>query len=249
MLAKDPWSDHCSIALDVLQLFGSLDAADKVKAVIPNSDDNATSRNWRELKVTCTVSNIRILGPEPASGTSQCFQEIVFPLRAQGGSFETRREGGYFNSSLDETVVDYIETSIEKTYGDAIAYMDFLYCEERGALLYGAPIRNDATNIHVAPVRATIWNDTYVPFGRRLYTQLYDNDASLAKANIISGELAVIVTLPLDQRTAQLARLGLPAPIDKCFTDDWPPFPAPEDDLLFPAENCGLFKLNWSIVG
>jgi hypothetical protein len=83
--------------------------------------------------------------------------------------------------------------------------------------LYGAPIRNDATNIFVAPARATIWNNTYVPLGRRLYTQLYDNDASLAKANIISGELAVIVTLPLDQRTAQLAQLGLPAPYRQMF--------------------------------
>jgi ABC-type phosphate transport system substrate-binding protein len=137
MLAKDPWSDHCSIALEVL--LGSLNTADKVKAVIPNSDGNTTSRNWRELKVTCPVSNIRILGPKPASGTSQCFQEIVFPLRAKGGSFETRREGGYFNSSMDETVVDYIETSIEKTYGDAIAYMDFLYYEEEGCPLVWSP--------------------------------------------------------------------------------------------------------------
>jgi ABC-type phosphate transport system substrate-binding protein len=79
-----------------------LDTADKVKALIPNSDGNTTSRNWSELEVTCPSTNIRIAGPDPASGTFQFFQEVVFPQRAQGENFETRREGGYFNSSLDE---------------------------------------------------------------------------------------------------------------------------------------------------
>jgi ABC-type phosphate transport system substrate-binding protein len=203
-----------------------LDTPDKVKAVIPNSDGNTTSRNWSELEVTCPVTNIRIAGPDSTSGPFQFFQEVVFPLRTQGESFETRREGGYFNSILVETVRNYVETSRPEVYGDAIAYFGFSYYLEKGALLYGVPIQNVNTKAYVAPVRANLLDDSYVPFSRRLYMQLLNNNASLANTKPYIayglsntgtqlGDQASIVTLPLDQRTAQLARLGLPAPNDQ----------------------------------
>jgi ABC-type phosphate transport system substrate-binding protein len=233
-----------------------LDTPEKVKAVIPNSDGNATSRNWRELEVTCPVTNIRIAGREVTSGTAQFFQEVVFPLRASGEGFETRREGGYFNSAKDEIVVNYVETSSPEIYGDAIGFFGFSYYLQEGALLYGAPIKNDATNTYIAPTRASILDDSYAPLGRRLYMQLYNNDTSLANtkpfiAFALSnsgtqvGDRTGVVTIPLERRTAELAKLGLPAPNDKAPVL---PGPAPtsfnEDDLVLPAVNCGLLKLN-----
>jgi ABC-type phosphate transport system substrate-binding protein len=233
-----------------------LDTQEKVKAVIPNSDGNTTSRNWRELHVSCPVTNIRIAGREVTSGTAQFFQEVVFSLRASGESFETRREGGYFNSTVDETVVNYIQTSSPDIYGDAIGFFGFSFYLQEGALLYGAPIKNDATNTYVAPVRETITDDSYSPFSRRLYMQLYNNDTSLVNTKPFLayglsntgtqiGIRAGLVTLPLEGRTAQLAKLGLPAPNDKApVVPGSDPTKFEEDDLLLPAVNCGLLKLN-----
>jgi phosphate transport system substrate-binding protein len=236
-----------------------LDTPEKVKAIIPNSDGNTTSRNWRELEITCPVTNIRIAGPDPLSGTFDFFREVVFPGRTTvlGENMENRREGGYFNSSLDETVVNYVETSSPEIYGDAIAFFGFSYYLEEGALLYGVPIKNDATNAYVAPVRSTILDLSYVPFGRQLYMQLWNNDTSLVNTKPFVayglsntgtqvGGRTGIVTLPQAARNTELAKLGLPAATD---TPPVIPGPAPtsflEDDIVLPAVNCGLLKLNF----
>jgi phosphate transport system substrate-binding protein len=239
---------------EVLQ---GLSSPEAVKAIIPNSDGNFTSRNWVELEKTCPITNIRIAGPDPASGTFQFFQEVVFPLRGSGENFETRREGGYFNSSVDETVVNYVETSSPEIYGDAIAYFGFSYYLEEGALLYGVPIQNVDTKAYVAPLRTTILDLSYAPFGRQLFMQLYNNDPSLLNtkpfiayglSNTGSqvGGRTGIVTLPLATRNTELAKLGLPAATD---TPPVIPGPAPtsfiEDDIVTPVENCGLLKLNF----
>jgi phosphate transport system substrate-binding protein len=234
-----------------------LDTPEKVKAIIPNSDGNTTSRNWRELEITCPVTNIRIAGADPLSGTFQFFQEVIFPLRASGENFENRREGGYFNSSLDETVVNYVETSSPEIYGDAIAYFGFSYYLEEGALLYGVPIQNDVTKAYVAPIRSTILDLSYAPFGRQLYMQLLNNETSLANTKPflayglsntgtqVGGRTGIVV-LPQATRNTELAKLGLPAATD---TPPVIPGPAPtsflEDDLVLPAVNCGLLKLNF----
>jgi hypothetical protein len=67
-----------------------LDTPEKVKVVIPNSDGNIASRNWRELDVTCPATNVRIAGLDPESIISQFFQDVVFRLRSQGENFEDR---------------------------------------------------------------------------------------------------------------------------------------------------------------
>jgi phosphate transport system substrate-binding protein len=232
-----------------------LDTPEKVKAVIPNSDGNSTSRNWSDLERTCPVTNIRIAGPDPASETFQFFQEVVFLLCAQGESFETRREGGYFSSSLNQIVVNYLETSYSEIYGDAIAYFSFSVYQTLNVRVYAVPIKNDAINAYVEPTRVPILNGLYKPFSRRVYMQLYNNDTSLANtkpflafglSNAGSQISTGIVGLLHGDRIAQLARLGLPPPNDLAAI----PGPAPtsfvEDDdvCLAPPYSCGLFKLN-----
>jgi hypothetical protein len=156
----------------------------------------------------------------------------------------------------DETLINYVETSSAEIYGDAIAYFGFSYYWDEGALLYGVPIKNDVTNTYVAPFRANLLDDSYVPFGRRLYMQLYNNDASLANtkpflryglsnAGMSIASRAGMLPLPYDQRATQLATLGLTLPIEQVIElPFYPAAPAPEDDFLLPANNCGFFKLN-----
>jgi hypothetical protein len=85
--------------------------------------------------------------------------------------------------------------------------------------------------------------------------QLYNNDTSLVNTKPFLayglsntgtqiGVRGGLVTLPLEGRTAQLAKLGLPAPNDKApVVPGSDPAKVEEDDLLLPAVNCGLLNL------
>jgi hypothetical protein len=123
------------------------------------------------------------------------------------------------NSSLDETIVNFVETSSAQDYGDAIAYFGFSYYSQEGALLYGVPIQNEAGRF-VAPSRSSITDDSYNPLSRKLYLQLWNNDASLAvtrpflayglsqRGTQIADNVGM-VTLSFEARSIVLQRLGL----------------------------------------
>jgi ABC-type phosphate transport system substrate-binding protein len=190
-----------------------------VKAVIPNSDGNPATRLWSELNSTCVAAPIRIAGADPLSGTFDFFREQVFAGRLDGESFDNSRAGCYVNSSLDETIVDFVETSSAQDYGDAIAYFGFSYNSQEGALLYGVPIQIGAGRF-VAPSRSSITDDSYNPLSRKLYLQLWNNDASLtvtrpflayglSQRGTQIADNADVVTLSFEARSNVLQRLGL----------------------------------------
>jgi ABC-type phosphate transport system substrate-binding protein len=227
-----------------------------ISTVIPNSDNNATSRNWGEIAAVCPGANIRISGPDSLSGTNEFFREALGFQTREG--FATNRPGGYFNSAKDEEIVQYVETSSQEVYGDAVSYFGFSFFLEEGALLYGVPIRNAAGQF-TPPTKASIETDAYNPLSRRLYMQVLQNDASLlntkpflawglSNTGTVLTDSTGYVGLPLDQRTAMLARLALPAPNDEAPKQ---PVAAPtvsgdvDEPIVIAAENCGLLRLNF----
>lgn len=221
---------------------------------LPNQDVNATSRNWDEIDARCPKSNIVISGPDSLSGTQDFFREAILTAGISE-SITTARSGGYFNSADDKVLVQFVETSSEQTYGDAVCYFGFSYYLAEGAFLYGSPIKNTA-GVLVAPTRTNIEDDSYNPLGRRIFMNVLDTPDSLLKSlpYIKFGlsntgtqftEDSGLVPLPLAQRTLNLQKIGLAEPVDVAPVRPTPVLPAiPIDNWVPPKKLCGLLGFN-----
>jgi hypothetical protein len=141
-------------------------------------------------------------------------------------------------------------------YGDAIAFVDMRLYLERGSLLYGVPIRN-AAGVYTAPTRISVETNIYNPLSRRLYLQIWDDEASLANTKpfiawgLSNGGSALLSTtpfldLPLQQRTTMSARLGLPIDEEPLkFPTRVPKLNCDDDSHYFIPDSCGLLNLNF----
>lgn len=222
-------------------------------SALTNSDNNEATHLWSELNSTCRAIEIKIAGRDLQSGTAQTFRDIVFKDARNGETFASNRPNGYFNSSVDRDVVNFIQTSSDAEYGDAIAYFAFAYYLAEGAALYGAPIKNGAGN-YVIPTQQSIADGTYNPLSRFLYLQVYKNAESLADtrpflqylySNAGTALLSSTgyVALDLAKRNAMLARIGAPPVSDVPIPTPAPAGAPNSSPVAAPTRPCGLLGL------
>jgi len=145
---------------------------------VPNNDGDSLTHRWSELNEGCADIEIRIAGPDDASGTYEYFLETIMIDHDNGETFDILRPGfSYFNSEDDGLLVDYIFT-----YSEAISYFGYNYFYENQEALSSVPIRN-STGVFVAPTPETIGDGTYNPLARRIYMNLL-NDAEVLQRTV-----------------------------------------------------------------
>ena len=229
-------------------------------AALKNSDNNDMTHLWSELDAGCRAAEIKIAGRDLQSGTAGSFRDAVFKDARNGETFGSNCKDGYFNSSVDAEVVNFVQTSSELEYGDAVAYFGFSFYLNEGASLYGSPIRNSA-GVYVVPTQASIADGSYNPLSRPLVIQVLKDDESLAdtrpliqfglsNAGTILTDATGYVGLDLTKRNVMLARLGLspvsdtiPAPVaGPVSAPAGSPMAAPP--VIGVDDPCGLFGLN-----
>jgi ABC-type phosphate transport system substrate-binding protein len=188
-------------------------------------DGNETSYRWTEVGgSTCPNIDIKLSSPGSLSGTFDFFKEVVLPNATEG--FATKR--GILFSEIDEELVEFVETSSEEVYGDAISYFGFSFFINEGQILYGVPIQNKGASVWVAPTVATVNDGSYVPLSRRIYMNVLDSSLTNTGPFISFGLNQVGIGLvrktgyvppPFEERAGILARIGRDAPD--------PPVPTP----------------------
>ena len=141
---------------------------------IPFDDNNETSHKWNEMfsGPLCPNGEIKLSSPGALSGTFSFFKEIVLPNTTEG--LATKRPDGILQSEVDEDLVQFVELSGEVIFGDAVGYFGFSFFVNEGNNLYGVPIQAKGATAYIAPSLTTLEAGTYVPFGRRIYMNVYD---------------------------------------------------------------------------
>ena len=127
---------------------------------IPFNDNNETSHKWSEISPECPKGEIKLSAPGSLSGTFDFFKEVVLPNATEGVA--TKRPNGIVQSEIDEVLVDFVETSSEEIYGDAIVFFGFSFFINEGQILYGVPIRAKGASVWVRPNLTTVEDATYV---------------------------------------------------------------------------------------
>jgi len=182
---------------------------------LKNSDRNSQTHLWSELDDTCERIEIRIAGADDRSGTYEYFLEAILVDHGNGETFDTSRPGfGYENSELDEVLVEYISE-----FAEAISYFGYSYYYANRASLSAVAIANSDGN-YILPNAETIGDGTYNPLARRIYMNLYNDDASLERTShfvefALSNPATVAATghvaIPEEDATEMLNRMkGVP---------------------------------------
>ncbi|KAL3923642.1 MAG: hypothetical protein SGILL_001540 [Bacillariaceae sp.] len=139
---------------------------------VPNSDGSSQTHKWSELDAACSTSEIRIAGPDLASGTYAFFAETIFADHENGETFDLFRPGfSYFNSEDDDLLVDYVFT-----YPQAIAFFGYNYYFENRERLAPVSVLNSDGQF-VRPTQETIGDGSYNPLARRIYMNLLNSEA------------------------------------------------------------------------
>ncbi|KAL7575238.1 hypothetical protein ACA910_018720 [Epithemia clementina (nom. ined.)] len=132
---------------------------------VPGLDNDDQTHLWSELDSRCASTEIKISGTDKLSGTSDYFAEVVF--KKPDESFDTKRPSPYFNSPVDELLVDYLSREPA-----AISFFGFTYYFSSPDLVAAVPIVNPYTKIAVMPTTASIFSKQYTPFSRPIYMNL-----------------------------------------------------------------------------
>jgi len=141
---------------------------------IANSDGDETTHLWSELSADCPETEIMIAGPDSESGTYEYFSETIFPDIDNGETFDDVRPDGYFSSASDEEIITYLDEN-----NDAIAYFGFAYYSDNQDKISAAAIEN-ADGEFVMPSSETVADGSYNPLARRIYMNLWNDEAALA---------------------------------------------------------------------
>lgn len=175
---------------------------------VPFEDGNDATHKWNELNFLCVDAEISISGADDESGTYEYFADTVFS--ADG---ETFREP-YFNSAVDEDIVEFIEGN-----DNAIGYFGYAFFDENRNVFAVAPIQNSAGDL-VAPTAETVGDGTYNPLARRIFMNLDKAELDLTRGIISYGFSAAgdadvsavgYVPLPASEQTTMKDRVKKPA--------------------------------------
>jgi ABC-type phosphate transport system substrate-binding protein len=143
-------------------------------SALANSDGNDNTHLWSEIDDTLPKVEIKLASLGPLSGPFSFFKETVLPGRFEG--IATNRSGAPLFTGEDEiALVQYVATSSNELYGDAITYLGFAYYAEKGQLLYGVPIQPIAGGAYIEPTQQNVDNGRYTPLSRPLYMNFLDS--------------------------------------------------------------------------
>lgn len=170
---------------------------EKLDVLPENSDGDTATHKWIELNVChiiccislhnlsltnisftlifqadCADEEIEISGAGDVSGTYDFFFEFAFKEFGTGKP-ELPREG-YFGSEDDNEIVEFLES---KT--NAIGFFGFAFYAGFADELVAEPIKNKDGN-YVTPNIQTILDNSYNPYARPLYMNLWDNVDALS---------------------------------------------------------------------
>ena len=184
---------------------------------VPNADGNDSTHLWSELNAACVAEEIQISGADDESGTYEYFAETIFADFDNGETFDSNRPNGYFNSAVDEDIVNYILAN-----GNAIGYFGYAFFDGNRRILVAAPIENAAGQL-IAPTANTINSGEYNPLARRIYMNLWTG--ALAKTSWLltygyssAGARDVsqvgYVNLPEEEKVLMLSRAGASGGVD-----------------------------------
>jgi ABC-type phosphate transport system substrate-binding protein len=155
-------------------------------SALANSDNNDTTHLWSELNVACPAFRIKLASPGILSGTFSFFKETVLPNATEG--IATNRPGApLFTSEDDNALVQYVATSSNELYGDAITYFGYAYYAENGLLFYGVPIQPLTGGAYIKPTQQNVEDGLYTPLSRRIYMNFLDSALPLTAAFLSYG--------------------------------------------------------------
>jgi phosphate transport system substrate-binding protein len=155
-------------------------------SALGNSDGNDNTHLWSELNVACPASPIKLASPGVLSGTFSFFKETVLPNATEG--IATNRPGApLFTSEDDEALVQYVATSSNELYGDAITYFGYASYSANLELFYGVPIQPLTGGAYIKPTQQNVEDGRYTPLSRRIYMNFLDSALPLTAAFLSYG--------------------------------------------------------------
>jgi ABC-type phosphate transport system substrate-binding protein len=155
-------------------------------SALGNSDGIDNTHLWSELNAACPAVEIKLASPGPLSGTYSFFKEKVLPNATEG--IATNRPGApLFTSEDDGVLVQYVATSSNELYGDAIVYFGYAYYAENGQLFYGVPIQPLTGGAYIEPTQQNVEDGRYTPLSRRIYMNFLDSALPLTAAFLSYG--------------------------------------------------------------
>lgn len=140
---------------------------------VTNDDADPSTHLWSEIDARCDPVEVWIAGTEKDSGTSDYFQETILVDLDHGEDYAATRFQGYFTSTIDEEILEYIGTNEA-----AIAFVGSTSILRNHPKLSSVPIQNDEGNF-MLPTIDHLTDSTYNPFSRVLYMNLLNDAASL----------------------------------------------------------------------
>lgn len=223
---------------------------------VPFNDGFEITHYFREFSrvVECENAQIRVASPGSLSGTYDFFKEHVFPNFDEGLPF--KRPFGVFTSEIDEELVEFLKTSSEDDYGDAISFFGHSYFQKEGTFLYGLPIRAPGENAqYYVPSSTNIEAGVYKPFSRRIYMNVLDDSLAstgpfisygLSPEGITRMKTDSFIPPPRHEIGEILSRIGrdlVTAPPTKSPTRS--PITPPTKVPIEPSiPICGMFSLS-----
>jgi len=141
---------------------------------VSHSDHNGATRYWSELKdhPACPPTEIKISGPDPASGTYGFFQESILTAGEDVESF-----AGHYNSSTsDEVLAQMLEENTE-----GISFFSATYTSAHQDKLSTVKIENQF-GVFVEPTADNIFTGWYSPLSRTIYMNVLNDPNVLERA-------------------------------------------------------------------
>jgi ABC-type phosphate transport system substrate-binding protein len=155
-------------------------------SALGNADNDDATHRWSELNAACPAVEIKLASPGLLSGTFTFFKETVLPNATEG--IATNRLGApLFTSDDDEELVQFVATSSNEAYGDAITYFGYAFYAVKGPLFYGVPIQPIAGGAYIKPTQQNVEDGLYTPLSRRIYMNFLDSTLPLTAAFLSYG--------------------------------------------------------------
>lgn len=221
-------------------------------SALNNSDTSDSTHKWSELNSICPNVEIKLASPGLLSGTFEFFKEVIMPNATEG--IARNRPTALYTSEVDEDLVEYVSTSSEESYGDAITYFGYAYYVENGQIFYGVPIQPKTGGAHIAPNTANVESGAYVPLSRRIYMNFFDGTVAVTGTFLSYGfnppglerlrETGYVQ--PTREEILQgLALLGREPPVPTAPPTKRPTFPPVPPPGTPPTDSsCGLLGLS-----
>jgi hypothetical protein len=183
-------------------------------------DNNDTTHKWSELSTFCPNTEIKLSAPTSLSYKYEFFKEMILPNRTEG--LATQRPNRIVQSDNELDLSNFLETSSEEVYGDAITLFGTSFVsDDPFTIYYRVPIQNKGSTEWISPNRSNVEAGLYQPLSRRLYMNVLDTSLSdtgpffsygLNPAGIDRIVQLGFLPPPIQERATILERIGRDPP-------------------------------------